>query len=92
MIDFTLPHATIQHSKIAAETGTGGHWTTGMNDNETAAIAQAGQSTAIIRGEHVLGVRPNATGTKGCGPGQGLISRLLNITTTKRSTRHRGPR
>jgi len=58
VIDFTLPHATVQHAKIAAETGTAlVIGTTGMNDGELAAIAQAGQSTAIVRaGNMSLGV------------------------------------
>ena len=58
MIDFTLPHATVHHAKIAAETGTAlVIGTTGMNDDELAAIAQAGQSTAIVRaGNMSLGV------------------------------------
>ena len=58
VIDFTLPHATVQHAKIAAETGTAlVIGTTGMNDDELAAIAQAGQSTAIVRaGNMSLGV------------------------------------
>jgi len=35
VIDFTLPHATVQHAKIAAETGTAlVIGTTGMNDDE----------------------------------------------------------
>ena len=58
VIDFTLPHATAQHAKIAAETGTAlVIGTTGMNEDELAAIAQAGQSTAIVRaGNMSLGV------------------------------------
>ena len=58
VIDFTLPHATVQHAKIAAETGTAlVIGTTGMNDGELAAIAQAAQSTAIVRaGNMSLGV------------------------------------
>lgn len=58
VIDFTLPYATVQHAKIAAETGTAlVIGTTGMNDDELAAIAQAGQSTAIVRaGNMSLGV------------------------------------
>ena len=47
-----------KHAKIAAETGTAlVIGTTGMNDGELAAIAQAGQSTAIVRaGNMSLGV------------------------------------
>ena len=58
VIDFTLPHATVQHAKLAAETGTAlVIGTTGMNDDELTAIAQAGQSTAIVRaGNMSLGV------------------------------------
>ena len=58
VIDFTLPHATAKHAKIASEIGTAlVIGTTGMNDDELAAITQAGQSTAIVRaGNMSLGV------------------------------------
>ncbi len=49
VIDFTLPHATVQHAKIAAETGTAlVIGTTGMNDDELAAIAQRGNQRRLF--------------------------------------------
>ena len=66
-----------------------------MNDDELAAIAQAAQSTAIVRaGNMSLGVNllTQLTQKVAAALGESSTSRLLNITTTKRSTRHRGPR
>jgi len=58
VIDFTTPAATVVHAGLAAQTGTA-HviGTTGMTDEELAAISQSGQKTAIVRaGNMSLGV------------------------------------
>lgn len=58
VIDFTLPVATVQHAKIAAETATAlVIGTTGMDDDQLSEIADAAKSTAIVRaGNMSLGV------------------------------------
>ena len=58
VIDFTLPVATVQHAKIAAETATAlVIGTTGMDDDQLSDIADAAKSTAIVRaGNMSLGV------------------------------------
>ncbi len=58
VIDFTIPAATVEHAKIAADTGTAlVVGTTGLNDDDMAQLTDAGKKTAIVQaGNMSLGV------------------------------------